>query len=74
MHAIRAEVMAWVVLPNHYHILAAISSFVSLSAALKRLHGSTSIEWNLAEGQVGRRVWYEYQIELSVASRTPTGR
>lgn len=60
MQEIHVEVSAWVVLPNHYHILACIDSFASFSAALKRLHGPTSRRWNLADGQVGRRVWFRY--------------
>ncbi|MGQ9680928.1 MAG: REP-associated tyrosine transposase [Anaerolineae bacterium] len=60
MASIRVEVAAWVVLPNHYHVLAGGVSFPSLSAALKRLHGAISYEWNAADGKRGRRVWYKY--------------
>lgn len=58
---IKAEVVAWVVLANHYHILACVGSLDDVSAALKQLHGSTSFEWNKADGQTGKRkVWYKF--------------
>lgn len=61
MDEIRAEVYAWGVLPNHYHILLGVDSLDLVSAALKQLHGATSREWNLADGQTGqRRVWYKF--------------
>ena len=58
---IKAEVAAWVVLANHYHILAGVGSLDDVSAALKQLHGSTSFEWNKADGLQGKRkVWYKF--------------
>lgn len=61
MRGIGAEVIAWVILPNHYHLLANVDSLDSVSAAFQHLHGVTSREWNLADGQTGkRRVWYRY--------------
>ncbi|MGE5602860.1 MAG: transposase [Nitrososphaerales archaeon] len=61
MEDIHADVYAWSVLTNHYHILLGIDSLNSVSAALKHLHGTTSHEWNLADGQTGqRRVWYKF--------------
>jgi len=61
MQAIAAEVYAWVVLPNHYHILLGVETLDLVSAALKQLHGTTSHEWNLADELTGRRrVWYKF--------------
>jgi putative transposase len=61
MNDIRADAVGWVILPNHYHILVGVESLDQVSAALKQLHGSTSREWNLADGQTGkRRVWYKF--------------
>jgi putative transposase len=58
---IDADVSGWVILPNHYHILVGVESLDQVSAALKQLHGATSREWNLADGQTGnRRVWYRF--------------
>ena len=61
LQASGAEVQAWVILPNHYHVLLNISRLERISAALQHLHGKTSREWNLAEGLTGeRRVWFKY--------------
>lgn len=58
---ITAEVVAWVVLANHYHLLAGVQSLDDVSAVLKHLHGATSFEWNKADGLQGkRRVWYKF--------------
>ncbi len=61
MSDIKAEVFAWVVLPNHYHIVVNVASLDLVSATFKQLHGTTSHEWNLADHQTGkRRVWYRF--------------
>ena len=55
------EVIAWVILPNHYHFIAAVQSLNHVSAALKHLHGTTSREWNINDRLTGkRRVWYKF--------------
>jgi putative transposase len=55
------EIVAWVILPNHYHFLAAVQSLDHISAGLKHLHGSTSRSWNLEDNLTGkRRVWYKF--------------
>jgi putative transposase len=59
--SVDADVGGWVILPNHYHVLAGVPSLDTVSALLKSLHGSTSREWNLADGLTGqRRVWYKF--------------
>ncbi len=61
MKEIAEEVIAWVVLANHYHILVHVRSLDDVSAALKSLHGSTAYEWNKQDGQSGRRrVWFKF--------------
>lgn len=55
------DLIAWVVLPNHYHVLAYIQALDHVSAALKQLHGTTSREWNFEDELTGRRrVWYKF--------------
>ena len=52
---------AWVILPNHYHVLVEVASLDDVSKAIGLLHGSTSREWNLADSQTGRRrIWYKF--------------
>jgi len=58
---IGAEIGGWVILTNHYHVLAGVQSLDQISAALKHLHGMTARAWNLEDGLTGqRRVWYRY--------------
>ena len=52
-----AQVTAWCVLPNHYHLLLDTSDLRALTAALGRLHGRTSRTWNLEECTTGRFVF-----------------
>ena len=55
------EIIAWVILPNHYHVLLRIQSLDEVSAALKHLHGTTSRTWNLEDNLTGKRqVWYKF--------------
>jgi putative transposase len=65
MKGIQASLIAWVILPNHYHILADFESLDSASAALKSLHGKTSRQWNLEDNLTEkRRVWYKFSDRL----------
>lgn len=65
LKSILAEVVAWVVLPNHYHFLACFECFECISTMMKKLHTSTSFEWNQTDGLTGRRrVWYHYVDRL----------
>lgn len=58
---IGAVIFAWAVLANHYHTLIGVKSLDDVSAALKTLHGTTSHEWNNADGMTGqRKVWYRF--------------
>jgi putative transposase len=59
--AITQDLIAWVVLPNHYHVLIMVQSLDDVSAALKYLHGTTSREWNIEDKLTGkRRIWYKF--------------
>ena len=52
-----SELIAWVVLPNHYHFLARTPDCRAMLRALGTLHGRTSFQWNSEENSRGRRVW-----------------
>jgi putative transposase len=55
------DLIAWVVLPNHYHVLIRVQSLDHISATLKHLHGTTSRQWNIEDNVTGkRRVWYKF--------------
>lgn len=54
-----ADVRAWVVLPNHYHVLARVD-LPFYRRWIGRLHNSTSTRWNGEDKTRGRRVWYRF--------------
>jgi putative transposase len=60
---------AWVVLPNHYHVLAHVSQAQNLGSFFQRLHGGLSFEWNQADAQQGRKVWYRYSDRIIRSER-----
>ncbi len=51
-------VFAWVVLPNHYHLLIRTRDLAGLLHGLGRLHGRTSHRWNGQDGRRGRQTWH----------------
>lgn len=64
-HEIQAEIIGWVILPNHYHMLVNVGSLNLISDTLKRIHGFTSHEWNLQDGLTGeRKVWLRFSDRL----------
>jgi putative transposase len=61
----QAEIIGWVVLPNHYHLLIQLEMLDQISRPLKNLHGATSRAWNIEDHQIGaRRVWYKYSDRM----------
>jgi REP-associated tyrosine transposase len=52
------EIFAWVLLPNHYHLLVHAPNIKSLLHDLGLLHGRTSFRWNGEDNLRGRHVWY----------------
>ncbi len=60
-YEIRAEIIGWVILLNHYHILVNVESLELVSNLTRQLHGLTAYEWNLQDGLTGKRkVWYRF--------------
>jgi len=58
-----AEVRAWVVLPNHYHLLLK-TSLPEFGKWVHRLHNQTATRWNGEDGRRGRKVWHRYSDRL----------
>ena len=54
------EICAWVILPNHYHLLVRVTDFDLLSSIFRRVHGLSARQWNLEDTTPGRKVWYRY--------------
>lgn len=53
-----SRVYAWCVLPNHYHVLLRTERIKELRGTIGLFHGRSAFEWNRADNQVGRKVWY----------------
>lgn len=58
LEAAQAQVFAWCVLPNHYHLLTETVDLKLLKRTLGQLHGQTAYAWNLEEQAKVRKVWY----------------
>ena len=56
-HETARQLIAWVVLPNHYHVNVDSIDILALLKQIGRLHGRTSYVWNVESGMQGRRVW-----------------
>jgi len=50
-------VFAWVVLPNHYHVLGDVIDLNSMFDEIGKLHGRTSFQWNGEDSMRGRQTW-----------------
>ncbi len=57
-HLHAKKILAWIVLPNHYHLLIAVSDIAELLRKLGQFHGRTSFRWNRTESCRGRQVWH----------------
>ena len=53
-----AELFAWCVLKNHYHILVRTAHLKQLTKALGLFHGRSSRAWNQEDSAEGRKVWH----------------
>ncbi len=54
----QAELSAWVLLPNHYHVLAKVFMKAGLQKSLGKLHGRNSHQWNVEEEASGRKCFH----------------
>jgi len=61
------DLIAWCVLPNHYHMLVKTDNILLLLKNLGRLHGKTSFLWNGEDNQRGRKVWCN-SLETAIKS------
>jgi putative transposase len=53
-------IFAWVILPNHYHLLVQVENFDVLGELFRKIHGATSHKWNLEDNVTQRKVWYSW--------------
>ena len=62
-----SSIRAWVILPNHYHLLVFSPDILALLKHLGRVHGRLSRKWNLEDGLVGRKIWHG-AVETAIKS------
>ena len=55
-----ANISAWCILPNHYHLLARTDNIKGLRTEIGKTHGRTARVWNLQDESPGRKVWFNY--------------
>lgn len=55
-----SQIIAWVILDNHYHLLIKVKKGEYLQKIFGFTHGSTSYKWNREDNQKGRTVWKNY--------------
>jgi putative transposase len=58
-----ASVCAWVILPNHYHLLATLD-LALFRKWIRIFHSRLATGWNRENATKGRRVWYRFQDRL----------
>lgn len=58
-----ASVWAWVILPNHYHLLATLD-LAKFRKWIRIFHSRLATVWNRENDAKGRRVWYRFQDRL----------
>lgn len=53
------EILAWVIIPNHYHLLIKNVDFPLLSKTFRSIHGPLARQWNLEDNRTGK-IWCSY--------------
>ncbi len=67
LKASTSEIVAWCVLPNHYHALIEAPIIAKVLFELGRLHGRFSLAWNQEEGTQGRKNFHR-AVERTIRS------
>jgi putative transposase len=53
------EIHAWVVLPNHYHLLVSLDLAV-FRQRIRTLHSGIATQWNREDQTARRKIWYRF--------------
>ena len=53
------DLRGWVVLPNHYHLVARVD-LSAFAARIARLHNGKATQWNREDQTPGRKVWHRF--------------
>lgn len=54
------ELLAWVILREHYHVIAVPHGERGATEWVKAVHRRSATHWNQEEGLPGRQCWYEH--------------
>lgn len=66
--ALDADLRAWVVLPNHYHLLVCVP-LPAFKTWIKRWHNGKAAQWNREDKTPGRAVWYRFRDDAIRSER-----
>ncbi len=53
------DILAWIILPNHYHLLLKNIRFYYLRKMLRSIHGNLARQWNKEDNMTGK-VWCSF--------------
>src|SRR5438552_2199413 len=56
----QSEPVAWVVLPDHYHVVMRVEESRTVPELIQRLHARSATQFNREDGTPGRQVWWSY--------------
>ena len=62
------DIHAWVVLPNHYHLLVEGDLHV-LARRVAHLHNGKATQWNREDETRGRKVWHRFSDRIIRSER-----
>jgi putative transposase len=62
------KIHAWVVLPNHYHLLME-GGLAAFGRRIARLHNGIATQWNREDGTPGRKVWHRFSDRILRSER-----
>jgi putative transposase len=54
------EIIAWVILDNHYHFLMKPDKGKDIQCIFQVVHGTTSFQWNKEDNKRRRKIWQNY--------------
>jgi len=58
--AVGTKIEAWIVLPNHYHLLIETPDLSEFGKMIRQIHGRNSHQWNREDNQPGRKCWFRF--------------
>jgi REP-associated tyrosine transposase len=60
VNELHGELVAWVVLPNHYYTVVRVKDERTASLLAQRVHARSALRFNREDDTPGRQVWFSY--------------